>query len=376
MEEKKIKRRQENIKDLFILLLQRLWITGALFGRNKLNNHAAACAYGFLFSAAPALLLLAFIVSNVLSAAPKLAESLLDQMGHFFGVFEIGELINNFLSSAGSGVAGFVSVFTILCAIRFFAISVQRGLGAIFPGHRSMLKKNAVTLGFGFFIMAIIFIALVWIRSVINLIGLTGFQSFKILAPLFANFPRLTLLSSMALLSIAAYRFIPVKPPKIKNIIFGVLVCLVFYQIFAAAFSLLISPERYNLLYGTLGRLFLFLINVYIFFVFFLFGAQMIHVLDISEALLFINFRQVHSNNHQAKKALKKLFAVLPSPLAKYKAFFNAGDIIHNDGQEVYYILSGKADISENKTMIKAETDLVVLVLPLQLFSEIERNEI
>ena len=403
--EKKITKPGKKIKNTFLLFLQRLWITANLYNRNKLMNHAAACAYGLLLSAAPALLFLSFVVSNALSAAPELVESLIGQMGQVFGIFEIAELFNNFLNSAGSGLAGFISIFTTIFAIRFCAISVQRGLGSVFPGHRSMLRENAVTLGFGLFTMGILFIALLWIRSVINLINLSGFRSFKIFTPLFSNF-RITLLISLALLTLAAYRFIPVKPPKIKYIIFGALVCIVFYRIFAIGFALLINPERYNLLYGALGRLFLFLVNVYFFFTFFLFGAQMIHVLDTSDALLFTNFRQVHSEGIKQKTIFGRLFFMLPSPLKKYTAFFREGDPIynlHSPGQEVYYILSGKAGVyldndhrSKINTMdemsffgetpsadsdkpegrtasIKAETDLSVLILPPGLFRVIQQ---
>ena len=368
-------------------------------------NHAAACAYGLLLSAAPALLFLSFVVFNALSASPELVESLLAQIGLVFGVFEIDEQVNSFLNSAKSGLAGFISVFSILFTIRVCAISVQRGLGTIFPGHRSSLKDNAVTLGFGLFAIAIIFAALLWLRSVIKLINLTGFQSLIIFTPLFSNF-RLTFLLSLAFLAMAAYRFIPANPPKIKNIIFGALVCIVLYRIFAAGFALFISPERYNLIYGTLGRLFLFLANVYFFFVFFFFGAQIIHVLGISDALLFISFRQVQSKGAASKTLIDKLFAFIPSPLEKYKAFFSEGDsvyVINSHGQEVYYILSGKAGvyldsdyqnkintidekkffgepsfatsvILEGRTAsINAETDLSVLVLPFELFSLIQQ---
>ena len=404
--EKKIIRPGEKIKNTFLLFLQRLWITTDFFTRNRLMNHASACAYGFLLSTAPVLLFLSFVVSKALSATPKLVEGLLSQIGYVFGVFEITDPVNNFLSSAGSGLAGFISVFSVLFAIRFCAISVQRGLGVIFPGRRSVLRENAVTLGFGLFAMLVILIALLWIRSVINLINLTGLRSFKFFIPLFTNSPRLTLFSSLALLTFTAYRFIPANPPKIKYIIFGVLVCVVFYGIFAVGFSLLISPERYNLLYGTLGRLFLFVVNIYFFFTFFLFGAQMIHVLGASDALLFASFRQVHSKGIPPKMLVDKLFFRLPSPLKKYVVFYREGDPIyarHSPGQEVYFILSGEAgvyldndyrnkintidemsffgesssvtsDTPEGRTAsIKAETDMSVLMLPSELFCLIQQ---
>ena len=103
MESSYFVRQGERIKDFFLLLLQRLWITFELFNRNGLTNHAGACAYGFLLSAAPALLFLSFVVSHALSASPELVEALLEQLGHLFGIVGAKDIVDNFLSVADSG---------------------------------------------------------------------------------------------------------------------------------------------------------------------------------------------------------------------------------------------------------------------------------
>ena len=395
---------REKIKDFFLLLLQRLLITLQLFNQNGLMNHAAACSYGFLLSAAPALLFIAFVVSQALSASPELAEVMLGQLGALFGIFEAGNLIENFLSSSNSGLAGLVSVVSIFWTARLCALSVQRGLGVVFPGPRSVLRDNAVTLGLGLFAMFVIFITLLGLRFAVGLYNSTGFSSLSIFAPVLILSARIFLMLALALMALAAYRFFPANPPKVKTIIPGVLACIIFFRIFTAAFSLIINPDRYNLLYGTLGRLFLFLVNVYFFFVFFFFGAQLIHALSVSEALLFARFRQVHSMSLPSKSLFDRAFAALPGSLKKYVSFFKKDDTVfamHSQGHEVYYILSGKAGVyldSEGRSKvavvdemnffgemssfasdskggraasIKAETDLSVLVLPPALFHAI-----
>jgi membrane protein len=199
----------------------------------------------------------------------------------------------------------------------------------------------------------------------------------------------------------AAYRFFPANPPPLKKIIPGVLVCVIAHQAFGSGFSQLIDPDRYNLLYGALGRLFIFLMNVYFFFVFFFFGAQLIKTLSIFDALLFIRFRQVHSRLIKPEKLVDKIFASLSGPLKKYTVFYKTGENIFTrgtDGQEVYYIISGKAGVYlvsqfQNKiarideanffgemasitsdgraASIQAESELSVLVLPPELFRTI-----
>ena len=382
--------KNDKIKSFFLLLLQRFLLTFEFVNKNGLMNHAAACAYGFLLSAAPALLFISFIIFSVLSASPELAQSMIDQMGSLFGIFDAENIIDNYPDSANLGLAGLISVITIFWTTRLCALSIQRGLGVVFPGTRSIIKNNAVTLGLGLFAMVIIIIALVVFRTAANFID--SFEPILILSS------RILFLFFLALLAMAAYRFFPANPPKTDKIIAGAFACVVFYQIFAAGFGLLINPERYNLLYGTLGRLFLFLINIYFFFVFFFFGAQLIQVLVISDALLFIRLKQIHSKRIIKKTLPDKIFSALTQPLLKYNTFYKEGDTVftlNSQGKEVYYILSGKAGVyldneSRKKislinehnffgemasithdgraASIKAETDLSVLILPPDLF--------
>ena len=392
---------KDTIKNHFFLILQLLWISFELFNKNGLMNHAAACAYGFLLSAAPALLFIAFFISRVLSASPELMDGLLRQIGFLLSTFNIQDLMNNFLHTANSGLAGLISIITIFWTARLCALSAQRGLGVVFPGSRSVLKSSLVTLAFCFCVILFIFIILMGLRIALNLYNSPNFSYARSVTVFLFHFIRISFLFIFALLTLAAYRFVPANPPKLKNILPGVITCLVFFLLFTAFFSRIINPERYNLLYGTLGRLFLFLVNIYFFFVFFFFGAQLIQVLGISEALLFARFRRVHSKQAPPASFTARLFADIPLLLQKYSELYKKGDAVFtqfSQGKEVYYILSGKAgvyldpecrsrialideshffgemaalDIDGRAASIIAETDLKVLVLPHDLFATI-----
>jgi len=391
-------KKSDGIKNFFLLILQRLWLTFELFNKNGLMNHAAACAYGFLLSAAPALLFISFVVSRILSVPPEALESMIGQIDLLFGVFDAKNLIINFLSFSSSGLTGLVSVLIIFWTTRLCALSIQRGLGVVFSGTRSMLKDNVFTLGLGLLAMFIIIITLTGLRAAIVLLNSIEFISSAAIAPFLNIAARVFFMFSLALLATAAYRFFPAKHPRFKYILVGTLICIIFYQIFAAGFAVIINPDRYNLLYGTLGRLFLFLVNIYFFFVFFFFGGQLIKVLDSSDAMLFIRLRQVYSEGSQPKTLFDKLFATLTKPLKKYNTLYKKGEpifIINSHGKEVYYILSGKAGVyldnefknrisivnehnffgemasitlDERAASIKAETDISVLILPPALF--------
>ena len=399
----------EKVKGFFFLLVQRLWICFELFNRNGLVNHAAACAYNFLLSAAPALLFVAFVISRAMTVIPELTENLLDDFGLLVNVSGIGNLnikglIENFLGSAGSGLAAIISIVMIFWTARLCALSAKRGLGVIFPGSRSVIKDNAVTLALGFLTIMVIFIALIGLRLTLYLYKSPDFAFLK--GPALAFLVKAFSMTGLALLVLAAYRFVPACPPGLKNIIQGVLMYMIFYIGFTTVFSLMVNPDRYNLLYGTLGRLFLFLVNVYFFFVFFFFGGQLIYVLEFSDTLLFARYRKIHSKLTVPLPILDKLlFASLPGPLEKYSKIYKKGDFVfamHSHGQEVYYILSGLAGVylddecrnriatideahffgemasvaSDSRTAsVKAETDLSVLVLPPELFSSILKHD-
>jgi len=201
------------------------------------------------------------------------------------------------------------------------------------------------------------------------------------------------------------YRIVPVNPPKWKNIIPGALACTIFHQVFSAGFSLLINPDRYNVLYGVLGNLFLLLINIYFFFMFFLVGAQLIMVHGFSDALLFIRFRKIQSKGVKPVLPWEKLFESIPTALEKYTRSYKQGELIFSlgsEGQEVYYILSGKVGVyldtecinkvaiidethffgemefihhEGRSASIKAETDLSVIILPRDLFRSVLQTD-
>ncbi|MCL2069686.1 MAG: YihY/virulence factor BrkB family protein [Treponema sp.] len=391
------------IKKRLSLILQQFWLSFEFFAKNGLANHAAAGAYGFLLSAAPVLIVISFFVTNILYRSPELAADMFEQIGFLSELFNAGDFVRDFLSSANPGLMGFISVVPILWAARLCALSVRRGLGVIFPGPRfGPFRAAAVSTGLGVLIIVFIFVMLLGSRLALAFFESMDFALARSLHSIILILPdRVLSLSGLFLLTLVSYRFVPVKRLQWKHIITGALSCIFFYLIFALVFSLIISPDRYSLIYGALGSLFLFLLNVYFFFYFFFFGAQLIMVQAASEALLFIRFRQYHCRSALDTKPWDRLFASPSWPLLKYLKEYKGGDLIFargNMSDEVYYIISGKAGVylddecrnmvslieekhffgeielveEEGRTAsIKAETDLSALLLPRELYSGI-----
>ena len=394
---------RRRIRNLTRLLFQQLFLTFELFERNGLPNHAAAGSYCFLLSTAPVLLIISFFASRALAASPELTALMLQNSGFLPEEFNVGELINNFFVKTNSGIAGIFSGVTILFTARLCALSICRGLRVVFPASRfTPFRDIVVTLGLEFLIILFLLIILLGNRLVIDFFSLSHFSFIKTLfIPILIFTEQFVFLGSLALITLVSYRFVPAKPPKWKYIIPGTITCIVLYQAFSYGFALLIGPDRYNLIYGALGRLFLFLVNVYFFFTFFFFGAQLIQILCSYRERIFIKFRQLHSKNFLTHAPWDKLFASPPEPLKKYIRSYHANEIIFSKGskgQEVYYILSGEAGVylDENcqnrialiqtanffgeieflqregrATSVKAETELSVMKLPPKLIKAI-----
>ena len=407
-------------------LLQRLVITLQFFGKNSLANHAAACAYGFLLSAAPVLMMLSFLLvtafrsfaggmvggENVLD--PGILTALVSNISIIKDVLDENWLAKELPSIANSamqfnGIAGIVSAFAIIWAGRFFALSLQRGLKIIFTGTQ---KRNPLTETSVVFIMEL--------AVVIGAVLLIFFsRAARKIYETFDFFPKAVFLQetlsrfnfqivSFILLIIVFYyvcRFLTANGPSRLSVFWGSL-CFVFsYTISSRIITMLLDQTRYNFLYGALGNLILLLVNVYFFFMFFFFGAQLARVIDSFDVFLFLQLR--FARIHATRPAiLGKLFFSVDGALNKYLCHYSKGTTIFSrgdDGKEVFYLLEGEVDVllaasgsgksptalqqgvffgemehllSETRNAtIKAKTDVLALALPPHLFDKLLEHD-
>jgi membrane protein len=405
-------------KARLILALQHLWITADLYSINGLSNHAAAGAYGFLLSSAPALLMVSFFLSRAITASPEVAAEFIQQTGFLQGDFDIPNLIKTFLASSHPGITGIISAVSILWTARICALSIQRGLGVIFPSAKKTnpVRFFAAPAGLEFLIILFIFIVVLSSRFAIVFYNSLEFVPINISQ---TTLTELTVHAipffCLALMTLASYRLVPPVPPGFRDAFKGMAFCLILFRLFSMGFRLIINPARYNLIYGALGSLLLLLVNVYFFFIFFFLGAQLTYVIHSFDALLFIRFRKFHSPNIGAKTSGvripgQRIFASHKGQLEnKYSRNYKKGEIIlskEKPGKDVYYVLQGEAGVYLDKKLkhkiteiksgeffgemeqilkddnpkgpnaiITAETDLSALALPPELFSLIMKTD-
>jgi len=398
--------------------LQRLVITLQFFGENSLANHASACAYGFLLSAAPVLMLLSFFLFSafhplISGASNAKGEMVLAQLMSNFpflnGVLDEAWFAEELSSIAESGmrlrgIAGLISAIVIFWSGRIFILSLQRGLKVIFTG---MQKRNPM-----FEVLIVLIVELAVLIGVILMIFFSA--TARKIYLFFGRFSDTAFLSNIqSLINIRVVpfflmififyfvcRFLIANGPSRISAFWGSLCFAFSYTVFSRIMILFLNQTQYNFLYGALGSLIFLLVNVFFFFMFFFTCAQLTKVLDSFDSLLFLRFRQARMNSDRPGFE-HLLFLSEKGKLQKYSHTYPKNAVIfskNDEGNDVFYLLEGEVNIflseknsgekpitlqqgaffgemghllSENRTAtVKAKTAVTALVLPPPLFDE------
>jgi membrane protein len=391
-----------------------------MYGENGLANHAAACAYGFLLSMAPMLLLVAFLIFFAFGSSPRAIIVLLSAIPFLGDFFDEKWLSSDFFIFSRPGIPGIISVFFIIWAGRILALSIQRGLNAVFPESkkRSPVKNAMITFVIEVSVIIFVFAVIIFSRTAMRFYSLFDF-SFRIPILNFLNTHFRGQVVYITLLGIASYcfyRFLPVNPPRKLSAFQGAIFCSFAYSLAVIILAIILNRTRYNFLYGTFGNLIIILINVYFFFSFFFIGAQLAFVTDFYEAVLFSRLRRYNLKTIERKKSsgffenfrysvlVYKIFHPSKSKLKKYFRYYKKGEIVfsHEDKNEIvekiFYLFEGEAEITisspdgsesynsiitsdsffggmgylisgEQTAIVRAKSDVSVITIPPALFS-------
>jgi len=396
-------------------VLQRVYITLQLYRENGLANHAAACAYGFLLSMAPMLLLLAFFIILVYESSPGAITAMINTIPFLGGIFDEQWLSSDFFYFSRPGIPSIISVLSIIWAGRILALSMQRGLRIVFPAdkNRNAAKNAFVTLAIEASVIIFVLVVIISSRTAMRFYELLDFlperSIIKFVTSYFGG-----QVSSIFLLGVSAflvYLFVPEKSPRKFSAFQGAVFCTLAYFCTVMVLGVILNNVRYNFIYGTFGNLVIILINVYFFFTFFFIGAQFAFVTDAFEALLFSMLRKIKIKalEKETKRKIRpfnlwsRLFNTPEDRLDKYMRYYKKSEIIfcHEDAAgNIFYLLEGEVEIivsssdgsensagilkadsffgeigymlSENQiTIIRAITDVSVFVMPPALFDTV-----
>ncbi|MDR3276725.1 MAG: YihY/virulence factor BrkB family protein [Treponema sp.] len=387
----------------FRSLAQRLVISMEFFMQNSLGNHAAAGAYGFLLSAAPALMIVSFFVVTAFQSSPQAIAALLSEFSFLGNLFHEEDSVEKLLDLTRSGVPGLFSAVGIIWAGRVFALAILRGLKIIFNGPRTRnpIMENFIIIGIELLVILMIAVMVLLSRSVLALLraaglwGLLGHYGNSLL------FSRIIPLGGLGLVCFGTYRFVPANPPRGLSALRGTFCCIIPFALFSQVLGLVLNQARYNFIYGALGSLVILLVNVYFFFNCYFFGAQMAAVIDSFDSVLFSRLHRTWIEGPRSSSLERRLFSYTKGKLRKYLRSYPAGETVFNQGddsRDIYFLVSGEAELrlgpqepsvfhpgeifgemayllGETRTAtIIARTDISTLVLPPELFEEILRT--
>ena len=273
----------------------RTYITLQMYGENGLANHAAACAYGFLLSMAPMLLLITFIIFFILGSSHETITALVGTIPFFGNILDEKWLASDFFIFVRPSLPGIISVVSIIWAGRLLALAIQRGLKIVFfaAKKRNMVKNVLVTLAIEISVILFVLVVIISSRTAMRFYGLFDFfPKVSILRFFTSHFKGQVLsINLLGFASYCCYLLVPVKSPRKFSAFQGAFLCSLCYFCTVLLLGLILNKARYNFLYGTFGNLIIILVNVYFFFSFFFIGAQWAFVTDNYDNLMTSRFR-------------------------------------------------------------------------------------
>jgi membrane protein len=339
-----------------------------MYGENGLANHAAACAYGFLLSMAPMLLLVAFLIFFAFGSSPRAIIALIGTIPFLGNFFDEKWLSSEFFIFSRPSIPGLISVFFIIWAGRILAMAIQRGLKIVFPESkiRSPVKNAVITLVIEVSVIIFVFAVIISSRTAMRFYSLYDFSYRISIIHFFTTHfgGQVAYITLLGIASYCIYCFLPANPPRKLSAFQGAIFCALAYSCAVIILAFILNRTRYNFLYGTFGNLIIILINVYFFFSFFFIGAQLAFVTDFYEAVLFSRLRRYKLKAAEKKKGsgffenlrysvlVYRIFHPSGSRLKKYFYNYKKGEIVfsHENKKEIvekiFYLLEGSAEIT------------------------------
>ena len=381
---------------------QRFYITTKYFFSNDLSSYACAGAFNFLLSSIPLALVVISICLRIWHTSGTEILQFLSDYELLSDSFDwTSSIINSSILTKPSGLLEIFAVFSVLWLSRRFFISIQGAIKRIYrkKTQRKPIKQNLfLTASEIILVLSIIFIILI-ITSARAFLSME--LSLKIVSPvvleILHNVFRFAPFGLLIVFLFFVYKFTPLPHPKNTLSFACALMCSVTFTVFSFVFSLIIDSNRYNLIYGLLGNLILLLIEVYFFFILFLFFAQFQYISQFYDDFIFAQIYLLSKNDKTTSsgKFEAKLFKY-PVRLARYEIRVPAGQTIFSRGDksyDVYYICSGEILIKNSRTKkiltsgeifgdfafltgtyriysAMTETDCILLKIPPELFQE------
>lgn len=339
----------------FVTFAQSLFLSLKLFFQNGLLSYSSACSFALIFSVVPFFLMAILIAVRVLHASPELITSIYKAVPELQLIFDPQTTASVLKSVKFFSRFEFLLVFFIIWMGRKLFASVFSAMRNIFHDQQ---KRRAIFNQILAFVFELLFVSII-------VSAIFGYMSVKAILklPFFQRFPQLDFIYDGILSTsilpylpnffiliavVLMYKIASGTKPKFRLCLAAGFICTVSFWIFRAVLHVFLNVSRYNLIYGVLGNVIVLLLDIYFFFVFFLFFAQYIFVVQFFDELLLGELYLLPKKEGSTfSERIRRLLFIRPdfllaNPLAL--TYLSAGEKLYREGDRnsfAYYILKG-----------------------------------
>ncbi len=341
-------------KKVFSRFGQMLYLTLSNFTKNALWESASACAFGFIFSFIPVTMIIFTVLVGILRIYPNIYNFIVSFTEQFDSVVKITPVLDRLLQIRSfSSFNIFLAVWIVWMARKLFN-SIIIAMNKVF---RSVSKRKSwfnqiLTFIIEFSITLIIAVIIIAAFIFSQIISLPFFQTLLAYFPLLekqssSNLATFVLYFILFISTVIAYRVIPGTKPLRRRCLFYAALSTAAFFIVSWFLNMFMNVTNYNAVYGTISSLVVLMMKVYLFFIIFLFCAQMIYVSQFFHTLLKSEIYQLPPSGTKGLGAyLRRFLFINPSQIQTQDNTVKlaAGDILYKADdkvEKVYYLKSG-----------------------------------
>lgn len=335
--------------------IQKLYLSIVFFFMNDMWSYASACAFGFLFSFVPVVMLVLVILIRIFHASTDSIESLFgsaDIISNFLNLDSVADTISQIHSITNFEV---ILTITIIWMARRFFSSIIGSINRIFHTQvplRPMLSQVVIMAAEA---------GMVIISSLIIILNvafktLTKLEIFQKLSEIFpilmSTFTERTVIYLpyviIFVVVFICYKASSRSNPPTWTCLWCAAGCTAGFFVMQKFMGIFLNVNRYNMIYGVLSNIMVLLLEVFFFFVIFLSFAEFVFVSQYFDTLLLSEIYRLPDRDETGLiSTLRRLLFIRPDYLLKSDEnvmYMKKGDPIYSSGEDgkfMYYIVSG-----------------------------------
>lgn len=349
-------------KKIFSRFGQMLYLTISNFSKNAMWESASACAFGFIFSFIPVTMIIFTVLVGILRIYPNIYNFIISFTEQFDAVVKITPVLDKMMEIRSfSSFNILLAVWVIWMARKLFN-SIIIAMNKVFRSvsRRKSWFNQILTFIIEFAITLIIAVVIIAAFIFSQILSLPFFQNILALFPLLqkqssSNVATFVLYFILFISTVIAYRVIPGTKPMLRRCIFYAALSTICFFIVSWFLNMFMNVTNYNAVYGTISSLVVLMMKVYMFFIIFLFCAQMIYVSQFFVTLLRSEIYQLPPYGSKGMGAyLRRFLFINPSEIQtpQNTVKLQIGDTLYKKDDKVsrvYYLKTGALSEASDK---------------------------